>query len=140
MVVVNGVIHRPHGLSGFIALSKVNRVGLVTYTIDGPSREIITLNSMHENGGIGSALAEAVLAIAKEAKCFRLWLITTNDNLHALGFYQKRGFQLVAVHRGALGLSRELNPRIPLVVSNGIAMRDQIELEVPLEVKGNARR
>jgi len=30
----------------------------------------------------------------------RVFLITTNDNLHALDFYQRRGFELVAVHCG----------------------------------------
>lgn len=62
-------------------------MGLVTYTIDGPSCEIVTLDSVVENIGIGTALVEAVLATARQAKWSRLWLITTNDNLDALGFY-----------------------------------------------------
>lgn len=140
VVVAHGVIYRPHELPGFIALSEGKGVGLITYTIDGSSCEIVTLNSLVENVGIGTALVEAVLARARQGKCSRLWLITTNDNLHALGFYQKRGFELVAVHRNALKRSRELNPRIPLVAPNGIPIRDEIELEFPLEAKRNARR
>ena len=54
-------------------------------------------------------------AVAKENGCKRLWLITTNDNMEALTFYQKRGFSLVAVHVGSLAESRKLKPQIPLV-------------------------
>ena len=64
--------------------------------------EIVTLDSLRAGQGIGTALIEAVKAAASAAGCRRLWLITTNDNLHALGFYQKRGFRLVAVHPGAV--------------------------------------
>jgi hypothetical protein len=59
-------------------------------------------------------------------------LITTNDNLHALGFYQKRGFEIVTVYRGAVNESRKRKPTIPLVGMNGIPLRDEIELEMSL--------
>jgi len=52
--------------------------------------------------------------------------------LNALGFYQKRGFELVAVHRGAVNESRKIKPSIPLVGMNGIPLRDEIELEIKL--------
>jgi RimJ/RimL family protein N-acetyltransferase len=78
------------------------------------------------------ALIEAVKNTARAAKCKRLWLITTNDNLNALRFYQKRGFVLVAVHRNALEISRQLKPEIPLFGADGIPLRDEIELEMIL--------
>jgi hypothetical protein len=59
-------------------------------------------------------------------------LITTNDNLHALGFYQKRGFRLVAVHSNALAASRKIKPSIPDFGMHGIPLRDEIELEILL--------
>jgi len=65
--------------------------------------------------GVGTALIEAVKAIVQEAGCDRLWLMTTNDNLQALGFYQKCGFRLVAVHGGAVEKSRQMKPSIPLI-------------------------
>lgn len=64
--------------------------------------------------------------------CQRVFLITTNDNLNALGFYQKRGFELVAVHRGAVNESRKAKPSIPLIGYDGILLRDEIELEMLL--------
>jgi hypothetical protein len=54
---------------------------------------------------------------------------TTNDNLEALRFYQRRGFVLVALHAGAIAESRRLKPAIPLAGRYGIAIRDEIELE-----------
>jgi hypothetical protein len=70
-----------------------------------------------------------VFETAAAAGCSRVWLITTNDNLHALCFYQRRGFQLVAVHRDAVSRSRKIKPSIPLIGANGIPIRDEIELE-----------
>ena len=69
---------------------------------------------------------------ARERGCRRLFLITTNDNLRALAFYQKRGFELAALRRGALNESRKLKPSIPLIGENGIPLRDEIELEMSL--------
>ena len=60
-------------------------------------------------------------------------MITTNDNLPALGFYQKRGFDMVSLHRNALSQSRKLKPEIPLIGLNGIPLRHEIELERILE-------
>jgi GNAT superfamily N-acetyltransferase len=77
-------------------------------------------------------LIDAVRQEAQRAGCKRLWLITTNDNLTALRFYQRRGFVLVAVHRNAVELSRKLKPQIPLIGEHGIPIRDEIELEMPL--------
>jgi len=119
-------------LPGFVAVREGRPIGLVTYRIDGDECEITTLNSPVEGVGIGSALVAAVKGAAVSAKCKRLWLITTNDNLSALRFYQKRGFLLVAVHRDALQESRRPKPEIPLVGRDGIPLRDEIELEMLL--------
>jgi Acetyltransferase (GNAT) family len=62
--------------------------------------------------------------------CARLWLVTTNDNVDALRFYQRHGFRLAAVHRGAVDDSRgRLKPEIPVVGAYGMPLRDEIELE-----------
>jgi len=47
--------------------------------------------------------------------------------------YQQRGFVLAAIHRNALEQSRKLKPEIPLVGSDGISLRDEIELEMMLD-------
>ncbi|MBI1929700.1 GNAT family N-acetyltransferase [Candidatus Poribacteria bacterium] len=131
-IVTRGRIHYADALPGFIATQEDKPIGLVTYQIEGGECEIVTLNSLVEGIGIGSNLIAAVKSVAVSARCKRLWLITTNDNLAALGFYQKRGFTLVAVHRNALEQSRRLKPDIPLFGIDGIPLRDEIELEILL--------
>ena len=132
MVVSRGVIHNPQNLPGFVALYKGEKVGLVTYDIVDERCEIVTLNSTHPSSGIGSSLINAVRKVATKSGCKRLWLITTNDNMHALRYYQKRGFILVAVHKNALEQSRKLKPEIPLIGEHGIPLRDELELEMML--------
>jgi len=131
-VVSRGVVYYPQDLPGFVALHENEKVGLVTYNITGTSCEIVTINSIRPSSGVGTVLIEAVKDTAMKSGCKRLWLITTNDNLNALRFYQKRGFMLVAVHRNALELSRTLKPGIPLIGRDGIPLRDEIELELIL--------
>jgi ribosomal protein S18 acetylase RimI-like enzyme len=131
-VVTHGALYRPAALPGFVAELDGKTVGLVTFHIAGDACEIVTLDSLRPDQGIGTALIEAVKAAADAAGCRRLWLITTNDNLHALSFYQKRGFRLAAVHPGAVNESRKLKPEIPLIGNDGIPIRDEIELEIVL--------
>jgi GNAT superfamily N-acetyltransferase len=132
-VISHGKIYFPQKLPGFKAMQDSESVGLVTYNIVDESCEIVTLNSTHLSLGVGTALIEAVKDIARKSGWRRLWLITTNDNLNALRFYQKRGFVLVAVHRNALELSRTLKSEIPMIGDDGIPLRDEIELEMILD-------
>jgi ribosomal protein S18 acetylase RimI-like enzyme len=134
IVVSRGVVHRPAALPGFIAFEEETWLGLVTYHVDGDACEIVMLNSLIPSRGVGTALITAVKEAAVQAGCKRLWLITTNDNINALRFYQKRGFALVAVHRNALERSRELKPEIPKIGLDGIPLRDEIELEMGMGV------
>jgi len=131
-VVSRGKVHYADRLPGFIALAGEQRVGLATYCIEGDECEVVTLDSLTEGIGIGTTLIEAVRSRAASNGCRRVWLITTNDNIHALHFYQRRGFSLLAVHRNALEVSRKLKPEIPLTGSDGIPLRDEIELEMLL--------
>jgi GNAT superfamily N-acetyltransferase len=131
-VISRGAVHYPQNLPGFVALYKGEKVGLVTYNITDESCEIVTLNSTYPSSGVGTALIKAVKDISIKSGCKRLWLITTNDNLNALRFYQKRGFVLVAVHRNALEQSRKLKPEISRIGNHGIPLRDEIELEMML--------
>ena len=129
IVVGHGVVYRPHLLAGLVAIDPREPVGLLTYTIDGDSCEIVTIDAMVERRGVGSLLIAAVEDAARDAGCTRLWLITTNDNEGALGFYRTNGFELVAVHEGAVARSRELKPSIPLVNEAGVPIQDEIEME-----------
>jgi ribosomal protein S18 acetylase RimI-like enzyme len=108
-------------------------LGVLTYVLDGDRCEVLTLHASERRRGVGTALLQEVERISAEAGCRRLWLITTNDNVDALRFYQRRGFRIVALHQGAVDRSREtLKPEIPEVGEYGIQVRDEIELEKDL--------
>ena len=64
-----------------------------------------------------------------------MWLITTNDNTRALGFYRHRGFRVIRVRERAVDETRlRFKPSIPLVnARNGLPIQDEIELERVLE-------
>ena len=100
-------------LPGFLCLEAGAIKGIVTYHMERQACEIVTLNSFEENKGIGTALIHAVLAVARAHVCERMWLITTNDDINAIRFYQTRGFDLKAVYINAIARSRELKPEIP---------------------------
>lgn len=116
-------------LPGFIAEDGSDKVGLITYNITGDDCEITTLNSFIEHRGIGTALIGRVKQTAKEASCKRVWLITTNDNTHALRFYQRIEFTIKALYSNAMAESRKLKPGIPMFGNDDIPIRDEIELE-----------
>ena len=132
IVVAHGAVYRPAELPGFVAVADGEVMGLLTYHVEADACEIVTLDSQREGQGIGTALLEATKVAARGAGCRRLWLITTNDNTQALRFYQKRGFHLVTVHRDAVAAARVVKPEIPLIGNDGIPIRDEIELEMPL--------
>jgi GNAT superfamily N-acetyltransferase len=109
-------------------------VGVLTYILDSESCEVLTLHSAERLRGVGTALLRALEEVAASAGCSRLWLITTNDNVDALRFYQRRGFRLAALHAGAVDDSRaRLKPEIPLTGEYGIDLRDELQLEKVIE-------
>jgi N-acetylglutamate synthase-like GNAT family acetyltransferase len=116
----------------FIAEDGGDVVGVVTYEMRNDDCEVTSLNSLRREQGIGGALMEAVIAEAKAQGCRRVWLLTTNDNLLGLKFYQKRGFRLAALYPGAIDTARALKPGISLVGESGIPIRDELELELAL--------
>ena len=131
-IVTRGNIHYPEQIDGFIAEDQDVWAGLITYKIADNECEVISLDGLREGQGIGTMLLRKVIEEARSRQCRRVFLITTNDNLYALGFYQRRDFELVAVHRGAVNESRKIKPEISMIGENHIPLRDEIELEMNL--------
>lgn len=120
-------------LPGFVAEEgSGNKVGLLTIEIIDDQCEVVTLDAFAKFSGVGTALMQHAVDIARAAGCCRVWLITTNDNLDAIRFYQRRGFSIAAVHVNAIEYSRLLKPSIPLIGNYGIPIRDEIEFELRL--------
>jgi DNA-3-methyladenine glycosylase I len=131
-IVAHGKVYYPGTLPGFVAVTNARRSGLISYVIEKKDCEIISIDSLAPSIGIGTALIEAVKNIARKSGCNRIWLTTTNDNLNALRFYQKRGFVLVNIHRNAVAIARQYKS-IPWIGTDGIPIRDEIELELTIE-------
>lgn len=106
--------------------------GMVTYQIGEGLCEIVSLDSFIPQQGIGRSLVNAVIEIARQAGCKKILLVTTNDNLDAMAFYQKLGFQMVWVEPDAVTRSREIKPSIPMVAENGLPIRDEITFELKI--------
>lgn len=127
--VVHDTVFHPAVLPGLIAEREGRIVGLLTYHVTADVLEIVTLNALTRRTGIGSLLIDAVRAEAKRRRCRELTLTTTNDNVDALRFYQRRGFYLAALRPGAVDRARqERKPEIPLTGEYGIPLRDEIDL------------
>ena len=131
-VVSRGRLHDLDALPGFVALEDGAFAGVATYRVDGDACEVVSLDALREGSGAGRALLDAIAASARAAGCRRLWLVTTNDNTAAMRFYQRRGWRLAALHRGAVDAARVLKPEIPATGADGIAIRDELEFELDL--------
>jgi len=122
-------------LAGFVVEGADGWLSYGHYQIEGDSCEVVMLDSPIPGKGGSSAVLSAIAGVARAAGCRRLWLITTNDNLHALAFYQRRGFAIAALHRDAVTEARRtLKPEIPMIGENGIPIRDELELELALSL------
>ena len=120
-------------LDGFLLQENNTIIGLVTYTFFGDICEIVSLDSKRENIGIGTAFLKEIEKIAIENNCKKMRLITTNDNIRALQFYQKRGYCLTKLYPNAMEEVRRAKPDVPLIGENSIPLRDEIELEKNLK-------
>jgi GNAT superfamily N-acetyltransferase len=126
-------VFRPAELPGFLASEADGEiVGVLTYTQVCDAVEVVTIDALHRHGGVGTALLDAVVEAALGLGVTRLVLTTTNDNVDALRFYQRRGFRLVGLRPGAVNRSRLLKPEIPLLGEYDIPLTDELELARPI--------
>ena len=131
-VVSRGKLRTGEELSAIRATDGVELFGLASWCAEEGSVELVTIDSLRPGSGVGTALLDAVVGNARDARARRLWLITTNDNIDALRFYQRRGWRMAALHVRAISESRKLKPSIPETGAYGIPIRDEIELGYPL--------
>lgn len=131
-MVLQGEIVYSDALPGFACEGDGRIIGLATYRLDANTAELVSLDSLVEGEGIGGSLVQNVSAAARQAACRKLIVVTTNDNLNALRFYQKHGFRLARLRPGAVTAARQIKPSIPEIGEFGIPLRDEIELEMDL--------
>lgn len=129
MMVSRGRPHDGLALPGFVAVHEDERVGALLHRTDGAELEVVFIAATVDGVGAGAALLDAAVGVAAQAGCRRAWLVTTNDNSNAIRFYQRQGWDLVALHRGAVAESRRLKPTIPETGNDGIPIRHELEFE-----------
>lgn len=127
-MVISSGIYQCENLDGFIYEENDQIIGLVTYVIKRDEIEIISLDSIQEGKGIGTALIEKIENLAKQKQIKIVRLVTTNDNLNALRFYQKRGYRITSIIPNAVNEARKIKPSIPLIGTDGIPLNDELEL------------
>ena len=133
-ICIRDKLYYPHQAEAFIERRDGKIAALVTYEQQGDAILMITQNSIEPGAGIGASLVLKVIEEARKRKVRRIWLTTTNDNLKSMGFYQRMGFRLVAIHRDAvIGGRRSLKPELPEFGVNGLPILDEIEMELILE-------
>jgi peroxiredoxin/ribosomal protein S18 acetylase RimI-like enzyme len=110
-------------------------IGLCTYEIlpGGAQCEVVTLSTRDEGRGVGERLLDAAADIARAAGCWRIFLTTTNDNIRAIGFYQRCGWTLAAIHKGIVEDARRRGAPIPILGPSGLPVRDEIEFELSFQ-------
>lgn len=118
---------------GLVAESSGMRTGLLTWLLDGDAGEaeirLLVVVRAARGHGIASLLLERALIALAAAGCRRAWLVTTNDAIDALAFYQRRGFRLVELRPGAIDLARQTTkPTIGPIGASGIPIRDELEM------------
>ncbi len=134
-IISSGLVFYPQRMEGFIAEENGERVGLLSFAIISVDIEIVLIEALKRHQGIGTALLGAVKDMAKlgVVRYDRIYLYTTNDNLDALRFYQRRGFRIVNVLSGSMIEVRKQKPGIPMVGDYDIPMLDEIELECKIK-------
>lgn len=120
-------------LGGVVATLEGHRAGLALTLLRGDELEVVSISTSVPRRGIGRALMERCFDEARSLRCRRAWLVTTNDNIPAIAFYQHVGMDLRAFRRHAVTASRRLKPEIPLRNSEGLPIAHELEFELLLQ-------
>jgi GNAT superfamily N-acetyltransferase len=123
----------PFAGAGFIARNdRDEAIGVATYEARGDECELTLIEVFEKRAGAGTMLVKSIIEEAKHAGCGRLWLVTTNNNLDAMKFYEKLGFTQKAIYPGAVTKAREIKPSIPMTDKDGVEIKDEVEYELVL--------
>ena len=131
-LVIRAKNYFPSQLPGLIAYHDKTIAGFLFYEFQGTACEIVVLEVFDKFKGTGTQLLLQLIDIAKQQHCTKLHLMTTNDNMDALRFYQRRGFHICGIHLNSIAVSRQMKPAIGMTGDHGIPLRDEIDLEMLL--------
>lgn len=107
-------------------------LSVASWAMDGDVAVLCALHALTPGQGAAIDLLDAVKRAAKAKGATRLRAMLTNDNLPAMGFYQKQGFRFSGLYIEAIDHYRSV---IPTIIKTGhldIPVRDALELEIAL--------
>lgn len=108
-------------------------VGIALWTMRGRVALLGAIDSFQPGSGAAGALLERVQQEARGRNAVSLRAVTTNDNVHALVYYQRKGFRLDTLFVGSVDAFRGRdNPNFRRIGFNGLPVRDTLELEMAL--------
>jgi ribosomal protein S18 acetylase RimI-like enzyme len=132
IVTPSGVYKDVDTLDGIILEYEGKFAGMILYTIQKSEMEIVEIHVKVHGIAIGSELLQHAKLVAYKNKCRRIWVSTSNDNLNAMRFYQKRGFNMINIYIGFMDEVRRYKPELPQIGIDGIPLLHLIELELIL--------
>jgi ribosomal protein S18 acetylase RimI-like enzyme len=114
-------------MPALVALMHQEPSGALAYRLFGDALHIAALatDPMWQRSGVGGHLLAEAELLAERLGLTRIVVATTNDNLPALYFYQRRGYRLTALEIDSItSHTREMHTGFA-----GIPVRDEIRLE-----------
>jgi GNAT superfamily N-acetyltransferase len=126
-IVAFGEVMDLDAMPALVAIMHADPSGALSYRLLGDALHIVALatDPMWQRSGVGGHLLAEAELLARRLNLTRLVVATTNDNLPALYFYQRRGYRMTDLvpnsvaehtHQEVAGFA-------------GIAVRDEIRLE-----------
>jgi ribosomal protein S18 acetylase RimI-like enzyme len=125
-----GHSYRVDMLPAYVACDEDEIVGLASYAREGDATNLVMLNVLPQWQGRGAArdLITAVAEMTRAEGAKRVIISTSNDDLPALGLYQRLGFTITGV---LVGQILEHHGGVELGFA-GIPVRDEIQMELRL--------
>jgi ribosomal protein S18 acetylase RimI-like enzyme len=86
-------------LPAFVAEVEGDLAGFLSYAVEGERMNLVMLSVLpeYQGRGVGQALLEAAVQLARGSGLKRLVVATTNDDLPVLCLYQRLGFVITAL-------------------------------------------
>jgi ribosomal protein S18 acetylase RimI-like enzyme len=129
-IVAFGEIMDIDEMPALVAITRHDPSGALAYRLLGDALHIVALatDPMWQRSGVGGHLVAEAELLARRLNLSRVLVSTTNDNLPALYFYQRRGYRLTDLVAGSVVAHTQREQ----AGFAGVPVRDEIRLEKKL--------
>jgi GNAT superfamily N-acetyltransferase len=129
-IVAFGEVMDVDQMPALVAVLHAEPSGALAYRLLGDALHIVALatDPMWQRSGVGAYLVAEAELLARRLKLARVVVATTNDNLPAMYFYQRRGYRLTALVPDGVTSQTHQQPS----GFAGIPVRDEVRLEKQL--------